>query len=276
MLTEKTESHSIYDKTGWAKKATPKIGWYIGYIGTKDKTWFFSVDAGIDKTSYFLPGCHVFTICFMQIDPATLSKKDAYFFAISLITPRPIAFVTSENENGTINAAPFSYFNGIHSDPPLFMISIAMKGDKPKDTVLNLKRNPEFCVNFINEKMAEGITISAAEFPYNESEMKYNGFSLQPSDKVSVPRIKQAPAAMECRVERIIDDLGPFHLVIGRTISYYVDDELIDPETGYVIEEKAALIGRLGGADFSLPGRTLTVGRKNWKEYSELTPEVKN
>lgn len=203
----------------------------------------------------------------MIIKPEEQSRKDAYFFAISFIIPRPVAFITSLSPEGVVNAAPFSYFNGIYSSPPLITISIANKKNEKKDTMKNILTKKEFVVNMVNTPMAEGVTASAAEFDFNDSEMNYNGFSLTDSVRIDTPRIAESPAAMECQLVRTIDDLGPFTLVIAEVKLYHVDDDLINPETGYVDAEKAQMLGRLGGSDFSKQGDVITVKRKTIDEY---------
>lgn len=206
----------------------------------------------------------------MQIDPDSFSRKDAYFFAISLITPRPIAFITSRDREGLVNAAPFSYFNGISTKPVLVTVSIANKKDTEKDTIRNIRERKEFCINMINREMCEGVTISSADFPPDVSEMNYNGFTLTECEQIDIPRVKESPASLECRLERIIDDLGNFSLVIGRVILYHVRDNLIDPETGYVKTKDADFIGRLGGSDFSTLGDIISVPRRPWESYSPV------
>ena len=207
----------------------------------------------------------------MKIDPKYQSRKDAYLFSISLITPRPIAFVTSQNEKGLINAAPFSYFNGICTNPALFTISISNKKENKKDTAKNILTQKEFCLNFITKKMAEGVTISAADFPSDISEMDYNGFTLVNSEKIKVPRIKESPASIECRLVRAIQDLGPFTLIIGEVLLYHINDSLIDPKTGFIDPKKANFLGRLGGSDFCEIGDIITIPRKPWEEYSKIS-----
>lgn len=203
----------------------------------------------------------------MIIDPNDFSRRDAYFFGISLICPRPIAFITSMSEEGVVNAAPFSYFNGISTRPMLLSVSIAHKGKEArKDTLNNILARKEFCVNMVTEEMAQGVTISAADFPPEESEMDYNGFTLKESTRIKVPGIQESPAVMECRLERVIDDMGPFSLVIGEVLCFQLADEFVDSETKYFKAAEAKLLGRLGGSDFCKIGEVITVPRKTPEE----------
>jgi len=206
-----------------------------------------------------------------SIDPNFESTKDAYFFAISLITPRPIAFITSLNESGSVNAAPFSYFNGISTKPPLFTVSIANKRKVLKDSAKNILREKEFCINFIDEPMAQAVTISAADFKEEESEMDYNGLTLEASELIKTPRIKESPAVLECKLKENLTHFGDFNLIIGEVMRYQVEEKLIDKETGYIKTKEAKFLGRLGGEDFCRLGEIITVKRKKVSEYNKIT-----
>ena len=109
----------------------------------------------------------------MQIDPATLSKRDGYFLMVSAIVPRPIAWVLSEHADGRLNLAPFSYFNGVSSDPPLVMLSIGSKRDGlPKDTRANILERKQFVVHIVHSALLEPMNLSSAEVGAEVSEVR--------------------------------------------------------------------------------------------------------
>ena len=194
----------------------------------------------------------------MIYDPQEISRRDAYNLAISIVIPRPIAFVTSLNKQGVVNAAPFSYFNGVCSKPALISISIAdKKGGVLKDTLNNIKSSQTFCVNLVSQDMAAGVQKSAEPFAPDVSEMDFNGFNLLDCEKIKAPRIKESPASMECKLVRIVDDLGPISLVIGQVLLYHISDECVS-EKGLLDPEKSNVIGRLGGPDFSTLGEVFS------------------
>jgi flavin reductase (DIM6/NTAB) family NADH-FMN oxidoreductase RutF len=106
----------------------------------------------------------------MQIDPARHSNADNYKLITNLVIPRPIAWVTSLNDKGLVNLAPFSFFNAMGSDPLYIVIGIGNRDEgEPKDTARNIQANGDFVVNLVTEDLLEAMTISAADFPADES-----------------------------------------------------------------------------------------------------------
>ena len=138
------------------------------------------------------------------IRPHELKPRESYKLMISIVVPRPIAWVTSLGPDGTVNAAPFSYFSGVTSRPPIIAVSVAPQRDGPKDTARNIEATGEFVVNIVNEDLAEAMNRTATEYPYGVSEIEAVGLALSPGETVSVPRISGCPAAIECRVHQII------------------------------------------------------------------------
>ena len=106
----------------------------------------------------------------MHIDPSTTSSQDNYKLLTNLVVPRPIVWVTTQNSEGVINLAPFSFFNAIGSNPLYLVISIGNKDDgSPKDTAANIIANREFVDNLVTEDLLSAMNISAANFPSEES-----------------------------------------------------------------------------------------------------------
>ncbi|MDH5721022.1 MAG: flavin reductase family protein [Spirochaetia bacterium] len=196
------------------------------------------------------------------------SIKDAYSFMISMIVPRPVAFITTTSKTGIVNAAPYSYFTGISSNPPLVCVSIYNKPDNnKKDTLLNIIETGEFCINLTNDKMCRDVTLCGASFNKDISEIDYTDFNTVACSKINTVRIKESPAAMELKLTRIINDLGPFSLVIGEIIAYFVSDEMVNGKTGLFDYQKANIVGRLGGNDYGTVGEIINVPRKKASEY---------
>src|SRR5471032_345156 len=138
----------------------------------------------------------------MIFDISKTSTHDVYNLLIGLVAPRPIAWVTSQDPQGRLNAAPFSAFNYVCTDPPMLAIGV---GNRPgpgivgKDTAQNIRRTREFVVNVVNEELAEAMNLSAVDFPPGVNELEIAKLETAPSSVVAVPRIKQAPASLECR-----------------------------------------------------------------------------
>lgn len=169
----------------------------------------------------------------------------AYPLLVSLVTPRPIALVTTMSADGKINAAPFSFFNVMGAQPPICAFA---PGDRdngtPKDTALNVRATHEFVVNLVDEKIAEAMNHCAASLPYGENELVRAGLTAAPSSLVKPPRIAEAPASLEC-VEWGTLQIGENRMVIGLIKRLHLRDELFDAEKKRIHTEKLFTIGRM-------------------------------
>ena len=190
----------------------------------------------------------------MQLDLAALSAREAYAWMTDLITPRPIAWVSTVDAQGRANLAPFSFFNGVTSVPPtLLFVPVNLRDGAKKDTVLNLEAVPECVVNIVPRALAEKMNACAARLPHGESEFSAFGIVPAPSAKVRPPRVAEAPAAFECRVRQIVGvGEGPMaaHVVICDILLLQVRDEVLG-EKGAIDPVKLDTIGRLGGEDYA-------------------------
>ncbi len=169
----------------------------------------------------------------------------AYSILASLVTPRPIAWVTSVSPNGQINAAPFSFFNVLGANPPIVGFC---PGDRapgvPKDTAANIRATHEFVVNLVDEELAEAMNATAADLPPGTNELAATGLATAPSTLVTPPRIAAAPAALECTEWGTLQ-IGDNRLIIGLVHRVHVRDELIDPVTLRILSEKFHPVGRM-------------------------------
>lgn len=187
----------------------------------------------------------------MKIEPEALSGKEAYRLMISLIVPRPIAWITSVNQAGVVNAAPYSFFNGVSSKPPIISICAGRGKDGKKHTVQNIESTGEFVVNLVSEELAEVMNRTATEYPEGISEVEEIGLELASSSTVVVPRLKDSPASLECVLEQIVE-IGdpPTSLILGEVKAYYLNDDILwDRENGVDLSA-LGLIGRLGGNQY--------------------------
>lgn len=189
----------------------------------------------------------------MEIDLKDLSTRERYQLLTSSLLPRPIAFVSTQNLEGQNNLAPFSFFNGVSSNPPCLSISIARnrRGEK-KDTLRNIEETKEFVVNTAHLAMGEALVDTAAEFPYGESEIEACGFSTTPSQKVRPPRIAEALLHYECRLYKAIEvgdgTPGSSTLVIGEILHMHLSDAIL--EEGKIQLEALKPLSRLSAHDF--------------------------
>jgi flavin reductase (DIM6/NTAB) family NADH-FMN oxidoreductase RutF len=179
----------------------------------------------------------------MQIDPALQSTADNYKLLTNLVVPRPIAWITTLNESGVVNLAPFSFFNAIGSDPLYVMVSIGFNDDgRPKDTAKNIEVSGEFVVNMVTEDLFEAMNISAADFPPDQSELEAAQLHTAPSFHVKTPRVAPAKVSLECKLYSA-QRLGSNSLYIGEVVMFHVADHLMGPRMHV---NNFAPIGRLG------------------------------
>jgi flavin reductase (DIM6/NTAB) family NADH-FMN oxidoreductase RutF len=165
----------------------------------------------------------------MHIDPAANSTADNYKILTNLVVPRPIAWVTSQNEHGVINLAPFSFFNAVGNKPLFVIISVGKNDDgSDKDTARNIKRSGEFAINLVTEDLFDAMNISAADFPNDESELSAAGLQPAASQRISVPHLAEAKASMECKLYSQ-QPLGNYTLFVGEVVMFHVADELLGP-----------------------------------------------
>ena len=186
----------------------------------------------------------------MLLDASQSNPIDAYHLLIGVVTPRPIAWVTSVDTQGRVNLAPFSFFNAFGANPPVVIFSPTLRRDgSQKDTLKNVEATGEFVLNSAVESLAEQVNLSSKEIPYGESEVDLTGLTLLPSVKVKPPRLAETPVNMECKVleiKTIGSGSGCANLVIGKVLVFHVDDRLLD-EKGRVDPRKLRTIARLGG-----------------------------
>ena len=185
----------------------------------------------------------------MKFDMEKASHGEVYKLLIGLIAPRPIALITSMDEHGGLNAAPFSAFNYFCTDPPIVGIGVTNRTDRafvPKDTARNIRRTGEFVVNVVTEDIAEKMNVCAVDFPEGVNELDIAGFSTTPSQVVRVPRIAEAHAALECR-EHTTMEIGRSRIILGRVVAIYVEDKYVDPAGPYIKAEELHAIGRMNG-----------------------------
>jgi flavin reductase (DIM6/NTAB) family NADH-FMN oxidoreductase RutF len=181
----------------------------------------------------------------MELDLEKEFADRAYPILASLVTPRPIALVTTLSPDGRINAAPFSFFNLLGANPPICAFAPGDRDDgSPKDTPRNIRATHEFVVNLVDEPIAEAMNQCAASLPYGENELLRAGLTTAPSSLVKPPRIAEAPASLEC-VEWSTLYIGENRVIIGVIKRMHLRDELYDAEKRRVRSEKLLTVGRM-------------------------------
>ena len=189
---------------------------------------------------------------------------------VQAIIPRPIAWVLSDNDNNGYNLAPFSFFTGICSDPPLIMFSV---GKKPsgkqkglqKDTTINIRKHKEFVVHIASTHFLDPLNKSAATLDQCESELDLLDLETTSFEGFALPRIIGARIAMGCSLYRI-DEIGhtPQSIIYGKIESMYVDDEIVykdDKERLIIDSARLDPLSRLGGAAYAGIGPPMAAKR---------------
>jgi len=207
----------------------------------------------------------------MLFDFATIPPRERYKLLVSTIVPRPIAWIVSQDPNGQLNAAPFSFFNAFAGDPPVVGIGISShEPGRPKDTRRNIRATRQFVVNLVSEDMARAMNITAIEFEAGVNELAEAGLATAPSLHVRPPRIAESPVSMECELMQIVELGTESGLVLGRVVAMHVRDEaVLDPARHYVDTPGLRLIGRMHGSGwyartsdlFEMP----RIPRASWK-----------
>jgi flavin reductase (DIM6/NTAB) family NADH-FMN oxidoreductase RutF len=190
----------------------------------------------------------------MKLDFSRLPAREIYGWMVSTILPRPIAWVSTISAEGRTNLAPFSFFQGIGSNPPMLMfVPVNTRDGAKKDTLRNIEQVPEFVVNLVSCGLAEKMNATAALLPYGESEFEHFGIAAESAERVRPPRVAAAPVSFECTLHSITRlGEGPLaaNVVFGRILLAHVRDDVLGPG-GLPDPAKLDLIGRLGGESYA-------------------------
>jgi flavin reductase (DIM6/NTAB) family NADH-FMN oxidoreductase RutF len=202
----------------------------------------------------------------MLINLEELSPPQTYFTMTQTVMPRPVAWVLSENDNGSYNLAPFSYFNAVSSDPPLVMFSIGLQDDGTfKDTLANLMVRPEMVVHIASCSQLPDLNLSSATLPPGESEVTAGNLETTAVEGYHLPRLTQSKIAFMARVHKI-DKIGNNnqHIVFAEISAIYVADEATEVNEKGRFQVKADVVqplARLGASQYASFGEVMTLKR---------------
>lgn len=188
-----------------------------------------------------------------ELEGFVSSDDDLFYHVInSIVIPRPIAFVTTKGSNGVVNAAPFSYFNVVCTNPSLIAIAVERRLGQRKDTACNILFLKEFVVNICSVNIAKAVAISSQDFPPEVSEIDTAKLSLLPSQMLSVPRIANTPAQLECTLYRMIE-LGKDQcdLILGKVVKIHLHKSILNSQ-GRVDPEKLNPLARISGPTYAM------------------------
>jgi flavin reductase (DIM6/NTAB) family NADH-FMN oxidoreductase RutF len=186
----------------------------------------------------------------VEIDVRASDVVDVYHLLVGLVTPRPIAWVTTRAPGGMINLAPFSFFNAFGANPPVVVFSPTLRRDgTKKDTLKNIESSGEFVINAAVASLAEKVNLTSKEISSEESELTLAELHAAPSHVIATPRVAESPFALECAVIQIMPiGAGPIaaNLVIGQILHMHIDDAILDAQSK-VDPRKLKTVARLGG-----------------------------
>lgn len=195
------------------------------------------------------------TMAKFKLDFDNLDEKARSKIVKGSVIPRPIAWITSLNETGSVNLAPFSFFNVV--SPTLLTVSFQKSAIKQKDTFINILREKEAVIHIVDESLLEAMDLSAMPLEQNKSEIGLSNMTLSPSIKIQTPGIKEALIRFEVVLEESIvlmnyeNNKEEADLVILRVVATVLDERVYDKDNDYILAEKLMPVARLGGADYS-------------------------
>jgi flavin reductase (DIM6/NTAB) family NADH-FMN oxidoreductase RutF len=202
-----------------------------------------------------------------------------YTLLISLITPRPIAFISTLSDKGIPNAAPFSFFNLMGNDPPIVAIGIGKdvtRKNDLKDSGYNIQKTKEFVINIVNESILEQMNMTSIDFPPEVDEFEIAGLTKLPSIKVKPPRIAESPANLECRLASTVE-IGNTRVVLGEIIYLHIKKEFLDHENKTVLTDLISPVGRMHkNSVYTRTTNLFNLPRISFKEWKDQEKSIKN
>lgn len=201
----------------------------------------------------------------MFVDLSQLSSDRIYHMMTQSLIPRPVAWVLSENDNNSLNLAPFSYFSAVSSDPPLLMLSIGEKPDgSPKDSRVNIIERSHCVIHIAPASLAGAVTESSRTLAAGQSELDVLGLELIAFNGFTMPRLADCPVAMACELYRAEQITTKQTMLLVEVKHFYLDDHLLEQdERGRLIIDahKIDPLARLGGNQYGLLGKIISIAR---------------
>ncbi len=199
-----------------------------------------------------------------EIDPSALRRSEAYALLTSFIVPRAIAFVSTKDARGHTNVAPFSFFTGLGSDPPMLMLAISNRRDgSEKDTLRIARESGSFCVNLVEEPLAARVVLASGDYPAEISELELLGLASEPCRVIDGVRVSEARASVECRLAGVhtYGRKAKTNIVVGEVLHASFAEEILE-DCGFTIDpRKIAPVSRLGGVHYAKLGERFEMQR---------------
>jgi flavin reductase (DIM6/NTAB) family NADH-FMN oxidoreductase RutF len=192
-----------------------------------------------------------FSMDTVGFDFAALTPRERYKILIGTVVPRPIAWVTTMDAEGRVNAAPFSFFNCLSADPAIVALGVEFRPDgEPKDTGRNIRASGVFTVNIVSDALVEAMNVSAVPFAAGVDELAQAGLAVAPGSAIDCPRITLAPAALECRLHSFLAIGNSREIILGEVVHAHIRADAVDEHLNI---DPAVLdaVGRMGGHGYA-------------------------
>ena len=214
----------------------------------------------------------------MIIDPNNLDRRARGGLIAGLVSPRPIAWVSSLGSDGSPNLAPFSFFGAFSFDPPTIGIGPGSRQGVNKDSLANVKATGEFVINLVDRSLAEVANACSGEWGAEIDEWEVCGMEAVPSETVAPARVAAAPAALECRVRQVIElgeiDRASNNLVVAWITRIYVRDDALDGLDP--LPDMLDLVARMGGDDWCTTRDRFVLPRPSSQNAGAVAAELRS
>lgn len=186
----------------------------------------------------------------LTLNPADLNPAEIQNYLQYAIAPRPICFASTIDKAGNVNLSPFSFFNMVSSNPPVcvFSPSRRVRDNTTKHTLENILEVPECVINMVSYDMVQQVSLASTEYPKGTNEFIKAGFTELKSQRVSPPRVAEAPVQMECAIREVIslgETPGAGNLILAEVKLIHIRENILD-EDGKIDQAKIDLVARLG------------------------------
>jgi len=179
----------------------------------------------------------------------------------ALVAPRPIGWLSTVDAAGRRNLAPYSFFNGCGDNPPMVMVARTgrkSRAEAEKDSFANIRATGEFACNIVGRALAEAMNLSSGVYPPDADEFEISGLTPAPGIAIAAPHVAEAPAVLECRLVKLIDDLPSWQPHMSNLVA-------IGEVVGVHIAEAALSDGRVEVLSYN------PVARMGYMEYTTVT-----
>jgi len=188
----------------------------------------------------------------LRIDPKNTPTSDLHQYLLGSVSPRPICFASTIDEEGNPNLAPYSFFNVFSSNPPIAIFSSnrRVRDNTTKDTLHNIEATKEVVINVVNYDIVQQMTLASIEYPSKVNEFEKAGFTALKSELIKPFRVKESPVQMECKVKEIIslgDSGGAGNLIVCEVVLMHINEAILD-DGKRIDPHKIDLMGRMGRA----------------------------